>query len=80
MWRYSAILLTLLVPNGSVRNLATPELHRAAREAVIGRWDITIEKAGGTVPSWLEIRPSGRTALVGRLVAEVGSARPISRI
>jgi Domain of Unknown Function (DUF1080) len=80
MWRYSAMLLALVVPCASMGSTATPALHRAAREAVIGRWNVTIEKPGGTVPSWLEIRPSGRAALVGRLVGEVGSARPISRI
>jgi hypothetical protein len=80
MWRYSAILVALVVPNASISSVATSELNRAAREAVTGRWDLTIEKSGGSLPSWLEIRPSGRTALVGRLVGEVGSARPISRV
>ena len=52
----------------------------AAREAVVGRWDITIQKGTSTAPSWLEIRPSGRAMLVGRFVGEVGSSRPVSRI
>lgn len=80
MWRYSAMLIVLVTPNANVGSAASSEMSRTAREAVIGRWDITIQKPGGNLPSWLEIRPSGRTALVGRLVAEVGSARPISRV
>lgn len=35
---------------------------------------------GGTAPSWLEIEPSGRDALVGRFVGVVGSARPVASL
>ena len=70
MWRPAVLLVALVLPNVSA----------PAREAVVGRWDITIQKGGSTAPSWLEIRPSGRAMLVGRMVGEVGSARPISRI
>ena len=80
MWRYSAMLMALVVPHASIGTVATSELHSAAREAVVGRWDIVIEKPEGPRPSWLELRPSGRSALVGRIVGEVGSARPISRV
>ncbi len=74
MWRYTATLLAFIVPT------AMSQPSAAAREAVVGRWDIAIQKGGTTVPSWLEIRPSGRAMLVGRLTGEVGMARPISRI
>ena len=70
MWRAAVLLVALSLPNG--RSLG--------REAVVGRWDITIQKGASTVPTWLEIRPSGRAALVGRITGEVGSARPIARI
>src|SRR5918995_621806 len=70
MWRPAILLVALALPNGQSR----------AREAVVGRWDITIQKGTSTAPSWLEIRPSGRAMLVGRFVGEVGSARPVSRI
>ena len=70
MWRSAILLVALALPAG----------QSPAREAFVGRWDITIQKTGGTVPSWLEVRPSGRAALVGRMVGEVGSARPIARI
>jgi hypothetical protein len=80
MWRYAAMLLVLAVPGAHIGSAASSESARIAREAVVGRWDLTIEKADGNVPSWLEIRPSGRTGLVGRLVGESGSARPIARV
>lgn len=81
MWRYLAVSIALLAPNAfSTGSAATSEVPRAAREAVIGRWDLTIEKPTGGAPSWLEIRPSGRAALFGRLTGETGMARPISRI
>jgi hypothetical protein len=35
---------------------------------------------GATYPSWLEIRRSGNSALIGQFVGQAGSARPISRI
>lgn len=48
--------------------------------SIIGRWDITINKSGKQVPSWLEVTLSGNSTLVGRFVGEGGSARPISRV
>lgn len=48
--------------------------------SVIGRWDITINISSKAVPSWLEVRLSGRETLVGEFVGSGGSARPISRI
>jgi hypothetical protein len=45
-----------------------------------GRWDMTIEKDGKELPSWLEIEHSGNHWLVGRFVYAGGSARPISVI
>lgn len=45
-----------------------------------GRWDITIETADGEQPAWLEIEPSGVSALVGRYVGPSGSARPVSEV
>lgn len=47
---------------------------------VIGRWDLTVQGADGTFPSWLEINLSGNRTLVGRFVARSGSARPISKV
>jgi hypothetical protein len=48
--------------------------------AVIGRWDITIDKGGKSLPSWLEVQRSGNHTLIGRFVYAFGSARPISEV
>jgi hypothetical protein len=48
-----------------------------------GRWDLTISNYKGKqeAPAWLEIRHSGvQVNMVGRVMIESGSARPISKI
>lgn len=45
-----------------------------------GRWDLTVNIGDKFVGSWLEVRISGLKVLVGRFVADGGSARPISEI
>jgi hypothetical protein len=50
------------------------------RGPATGRWDLKITATDGALPSWLEVQKSGNNALVGRFVAVVGSARPVSRI
>jgi hypothetical protein len=48
---------------------------------VIGRWDLTIDKDGKSLPSWLEVQKSGsHHILIGRFVYAFGSARPISEV
>jgi hypothetical protein len=47
---------------------------------IIGRWDLTVQGKESDFPSWLEVRLSGRTTLVGSFVGQFGSARPISRV
>lgn len=48
--------------------------------AIIGTWDLTVQGTGGPMPSWIEVVPSGRQALVGRFVGAFGSARPIADV
>ena len=72
------IVLTLLFFSGvkaSVNNLVIDK-----DPAVIGRWDITIEKDGKNLPSWLEVQKSGTHTLIGRFTYAFGSARPISEV
>lgn len=45
-----------------------------------GRWDLEMDFAGKTAPSWLEIRHSGTATLIGRFVFAFGSARPIAEV
>jgi hypothetical protein len=49
-------------------------------DALLGRWDLTIEAADGGYPSWLEVRLRTETELMGRFVGRVGSARYVSDI
>jgi hypothetical protein len=48
--------------------------------ALIGKWDLEVEKEGKIYPSWLEVKLSGVKTLVGHFVSISGSARPISEV
>ena len=47
---------------------------------LIGRWDLVMKSDGAEFPSWLEVRKSGHSTLVGDFVGQFGSARPVSKI
>jgi hypothetical protein len=49
-------------------------------DPLLGRWDLTIEAADGSYPSWLEVRLRTETELMGRFVGRMGSARYVSDI
>jgi hypothetical protein len=49
-------------------------------DELLGRWDLTVETAGGTFPSWLEMRLRTETELMGRFVGRVGSVRYVGDI
>lgn len=49
-------------------------------DAIIGRWDLSVDLGNKVVPSWLEVKLSGISTLVGYFVADGGSARPIAKI
>lgn len=51
-----------------------------ADSPVIGRWDLTVSMDGRELPSWLEVKLSGQSTLVGYYVSFAGSARPISEV
>jgi len=52
----------------------------ATPSQLVGRWDLTVDTPGPYRAGWLEVRPSGRTTLVGSFLNMFGSARPVSRI
>ena len=62
-----------------LHNPASLEVPKEA-EGLVGRWDITVDKAGKKVPSWLEVKISGYNTLVGYFVSDSGSSRPVSHI
>lgn len=73
--------------NGNNMQKQEEEIHNAATQVVpeeaeglIGRWDLTVDKEGKQVPSWLEVKLSGFDVLVGAFVADAGSSRPVSHI
>jgi hypothetical protein len=53
---------------------------RAASDALLGRWDLVVQRGTQTSPSWLEVERSGNSTLVGQFVGSGGSARPIAKI
>jgi len=62
-----------------IHNAATQTIPEEA-EGLIGRWDITVDKDDRQAPSWLEVKLSGHSTLLGQFVSEAGSARPVSHI
>src|SRR5437879_213075 len=71
-----AVLLLALV-HASAAEQDRPTKQRLA---IVGRWDMTVQTPDGNYPSWLEVRRSGYTTLVGSFVGQFGSARPIGRV
>jgi hypothetical protein len=49
-------------------------------DALLGRWDLVVQRGAATSPSWLEVERSGTATLVGQFVGSGGSARPIAKI
>ena len=52
----------------------------AGDHPIVGRWDLTVQMGNQSVPSWLEVKLSGFSTLVGYFVGDSGSARPISKV
>jgi hypothetical protein len=49
-------------------------------DALLGRWDLTVEAPDGDYPSWLEVRLRTESELMGRFVGRVGSVRHVSSV
>jgi Domain of Unknown Function (DUF1080) len=49
-------------------------------DAILGRWDLTVQGAEGPYPSWLEVMLRKETELMGRFVGQFGSNRHVSEI
>jgi|GEM_PF-271094 len=65
-------------PENSVSNLGFNLL--AEPKDIIGRWNLTLDMNGKEAPSWLEVKLSGISTLVGYFVGDDGSARPVSKV
>jgi hypothetical protein len=73
---WAALVATALIPSLA----ACDDRASKSDPPVCGRWDLIVQGSQGDYPSWLEVRLSGRTTLVGSFVGRFGSARPISRV
>lgn len=49
-------------------------------DALLGRWDLTVQGEEGPHPSWLEVLLRKETELMGRFVGQFGSNRHVSEI
>jgi len=74
------LFLSLLLGATTLSGIAHPTQPTATADDLIGRWDLTIDENGKSRPSWLEVKLSGRTTLVGYFVGVSGSARPVSKV
>ena len=73
---YSSLLAVILLISFTARSNAQAMVD----PKIEGRWDISIQKDGKELPSWLEVMHSGRSTLLGRFVYAFGSARPIAQV
>ncbi len=75
-WTFAAALIL-----GSATAFAGDDEKPAKQRApIVGRWDMNVQSPEGAYPSWLEVRLSGYTTLVGSFVGQFGSARPLARV
>ncbi len=74
--------ITILHAAALIAALALAPGRGAAQSTspLLGRWDLMVDTPDLHRASWLEVRTSGRSMLVGSFVNMVGSARPVSRI
>ena len=73
-----AIAVVLML--AAARHSGTFAKSRAESDALLGRWDLVVQRDTQTSPSWLEVERSGTATLVGQFVGSGGSARPIAKI
>lgn len=80
IFRFFQVQFILSILIFSAMNVSASRIAPTKDPDVIGRWDITIDKGGKSLPSWLEVQKSGTHTLIGRFVYAFGSARPISEV
>lgn len=64
----------------AVGHSPTSAQSRGTSDALVGRWDLVVQRGAQTSPSWLEVERSGTATLVGQFVGSGGSARPVAKI
>lgn len=68
---------TVIVAAFSLLNILNAQ---SENENIIGKWNLTVSIDGKELPSWMEVKLSGYSTLVGYFVEDHGSARPVSRV
>jgi hypothetical protein len=77
--RLSLFLLFLIVMTyAALGARQAPELGFA--DAVLGRWDVTVQGTDGPYPSWLHVHLRRETELQGQFVGRFGSVRNVTKI
>ncbi len=69
---------TIAVATAALGARQTPAAGFA--DAVLGRWDLTVQGADGPYPSWLDVQLRKETELMGRFVGQFGSLRYPTRV
>jgi hypothetical protein len=77
--KWKMILALMIATTISIQVSASTNAQ-PVEESIIGRWDLSVDLGNKVVPSWLEVKLSGISTLVGYFVADGGSARPIAKI
>jgi hypothetical protein len=75
----AALILAIAAGSGSGSGMLA-QSRNAGSDALLGRWDLMVQRGPRTSPSWLEVERSGGATLVGQFVGSGGSARPIAKI
>lgn len=79
--RNTVTLILIVMLTGGLMSSSRPDQELPSPASpIIGRWDLTIDQGWRKAPSWLEVKLSGNSALVGQFVHDGGSARPISKV
>ena len=74
------MILALMIATTISFQVSASTNAQPVEESIIGRWDLSVDLGNKVVPSWLEVKLSGISTLVGYFVADGGSARPIAKI
>ena len=74
------MILALMIATTLSFQVSASTNPQPLEDAIIGRWDLSVDLGNKIVPSWLEVKLSGISTLVGYFVAEGGSARPIAKV
>ena len=77
--RKNLALLCLALVSSPSMSAPYSRSAKPANDKIIGRWDVTVQEANGSYPSWFEVTDNAGQ-LAGRFVGRVGSQRPIKTI